>query len=133
MITLALDARPDDASSYDYHVGHIERAVAAGELYPPLDDEVVDDYWIPVDLNFNGRFDPQDITDTDLYRAVDDEGNPVPDGHPLARFWSWAYYDPAAEPAYGYLFEDFGADRFGETGMYPAIDRIVLSFEPPDA
>jgi hypothetical protein len=131
VITLALDARPGDASSYDYHVGYMERAVAAGELYPVLDEQTVDDYWIPVDLNFNGRFDPQDITDTDLYHAVDDEGNPIPEGHPLAWFLSWAYYDPAAEPAYGYLFADFGADRFGETGMYPAIDRIVLSFEPP--
>jgi hypothetical protein len=101
------------------------------ELYPPLDDETIDDFWTPIDLDFSGVFDPQDITRTDLYRAADADGNPLPEGHPLGWFWSWAYYDPAAEPAYGYLFEDFGLDRFGEAGMYPAIDWIVLSFEPP--
>jgi len=149
VITLALDASPDDASSYDYHVGYIERAVAAGELYPVLDAQTVDDYWAPVDLNFNGRYDPQDITGTDFYRAVDDEGNPLPDGHPLGIFWGYAYYDPAAAPPYAYRFEEtllrpeVGStgpggpvrenpmDRFGGDGKWPAIDSIVLSFEPP--
>jgi hypothetical protein len=150
VITLSLDASPDDASSYDYHVGYIERAVSAGELYPVLDAQTVDDYWTPIDVDFDGRFDRQDITGTDFYRAVDDQGNQLPNGHPLGNFWGFAYYDPAAEPPYAYRFEEtllrpeVGSTgpggpvrenpmgRFGEDGKWPAIDWIVLSFEPPD-
>ncbi len=132
ILTLALDAAPADASSYDYHVGYIETAVAAGVLYPPFDDQWVDDYWTPMDVDFDGRFDRQDITAVDLYRAVDDAGTSVPDGHPSGWFWSYAYYDPAAQPAYAYWFETFDVDWRSNNGLWPAADSVVTSFEPPD-
>ena len=121
IIVIADDAASDDESSWDYLVRHARAAVDSGE-FRPVDDEALS--LLHLDVDFDGRVDPQDIVGVDLVVTSDAEGNPGLDKTVLTSWY--AYYDPAGSSD-AYAFETVGQDQ--ELTRYA--DDIVFSFEPP--
>ena len=121
IIVLADDAASDDESSWDYLARHARAAVDSG-AFRPADDEALS--LLHLDVDFDGRVDPQDIVGVDLVVTSDAEGIPGSDD---AELTSWyAYYDPAGS-SYAYAFETVGRDP----DLIRYADDIVFSFEPP--
>jgi hypothetical protein len=121
IIVLADNAASGDESSGDYLARHARAAVDSG-AFRPADDEALS--LLHLDVDFDGRVDPQDIVGVDLVVTSDAEGTAGSDDTELTSWY--AYYDPAGS-SYAYAFETVGQDP--ELTRYA--DDIVFSFEPP--
>lgn len=122
VVSIALNANPDNEGSLDYLVHDASLGQSEG-LLEPFDSED----WFHIDLNWNGQQDPLDIYGFELRLARDPlSGDPFPEGS-IAPNWWYGYYDPEARPAYGYILQIFGTYGLA----YDVVDGIVLTFEPP--
>jgi hypothetical protein len=124
VVSVAADAPANDQSSYDYLAGSVDAAVGAGLVYPP-DDAL--SAWRGLDVDLDGRVDPQDIVTVDLFLTVDPQGKPIANEDPVGLVSWYAYYDPNAEPQYAFQFRTLGVDH----ELSRNVDDIVFSFEPP--
>lgn len=122
VVVLVENSAPDDSSSWDYLDRNARAAVESGAVRPAGDEALS---LVHLDVDFDGRYDLQDIVGVDLVLTSDAEGTSFSEG---AGFTSWfAYYDPDAVPRYAYSFETVGQDP----DLIRYADGIVFSFEPP--
>ncbi len=120
VIAVVRDAIDADASSHDYLARHVEAALRSG-VFRSSDGEALSLTHLDVDLD--GRADPQDIVAVDL--AFDHTDETAADEVGITSWY--AYYDPGVRPGYAFAFETVGSDP----ELTRHVDNIVLSFEPP--
>ena len=120
-IGVAADAAQEDTGSFDYLFGNLDVAVDLGLIreLPVLPD------FFYLDINQNDQEDDLDIVIVETQLAVDANGDPLPEDQ-ISPVWWYGYYDPAARPALGYIFQTFGTNPL----LFMLADRIILTFEP---
>lgn len=121
-VTAGLDSGHEATGSEDYIHWFYEEGVAEGNF---LDGE---QRWNSLDYDFDGSESVLDLYGVDTSWAMDlSTGEPLPEDQ-LVPTTIVAYYDPDAQPDYGFTFSTLGVGH----EFWRDFQRVVLSFQPPE-